>query len=137
MVMFPNEFIGRLFQGMLNAGAAAPPHDLVQVFIIFLKQVLDNLNDETVLSVFAKCDAKVSVQYGFSLNFERNGQRPLPPFDFIIVKKLRPKYYNQGMKCLAAPSNAYFHAFCDNPLYQPFECIQDKYLAFCANEDTQ
>ena len=35
------------------------------------------------------------------------------------------------MKCLAAPSNAHFQAFCDNPFYQPFECnIQQKYLAF-------
>ena len=32
--------------------------------------------------------------------------------------------------CLAAPSNAYFHAFCENPFYHPFECIQRKYLAF-------
>ena len=59
-----------------------------------------------------------------------NGEGPLPPFDFIIVKKLKQEYYNQGMKCLAAPTNAYFHAFCDNPFYQPFECIQRKYLAF-------
>ena len=48
----------------------------------------------------------------------------------IIVKKLRRKYYNQGMKCLATLSNAYFHAFCDNPFYQSFECIQRKYLTF-------
>ena len=34
------------------------------------------------------------------------------------------------MKYLAALSYAYFHAFCDNPFYQPFECIQRKYLAF-------
>ena len=78
----------------------------------------------------AKWDTRPSVCYGCSLNFKRNGQGPLPPFDFIIVKKLRREYYNQGMKCLAAPSNAYFHAFCDNPFYQPFEYIQGKYLAF-------
>ena len=34
------------------------------------------------------------------------------------------------MKCLAPPSNAYFHAFCDNPFYKPSEYIQLKYLAF-------
>ena len=34
------------------------------------------------------------------------------------------------MKCLAVPSNTYFHAFCDNPFYQPFECIQRKCFAF-------
>ena len=78
----------------------------------------------------AKCDDRVTVCYGCSLNFKRNGQGPLPPFDFIIVKKLRREYYNQGMKCLAAPSNTYFHALCDNPFYQPFKCIQRKYLAF-------
>ena len=96
---------------MLNADAAAPPHDLIQVF----NRELNNLNDETVLTVLAKCDARVSVFYGCSLNFKRNGQGPLPPFDFIIVKKLRREYYNQGMKCPAAPPNAYFHAFCDKP----------------------
>ena len=41
------------------------------------------------------------------------------------------------MKCLAAPSNAYFHAFCDNPFYQPFACIQRKYLVFCTYVDTR
>ena len=41
------------------------------------------------------------------------------------------------MKYLAARSNAYFHAFCDNPFYQPFECIQRKYLAFCTYGDKQ
>ena len=48
----------------------------------------------------------------------------------LILPLLRREYYNQGMKCLAVPSNAYFHDFCDNPFYQPFECIQRKYLAF-------
>ena len=71
----------------------------------------------------SKCDARVLVCYGCSLNFKRNWQGPLPQFDFIIVKKLR----RLGMKYLATPSNAYFYAFCDNPF---FECIQRKYLAF-------
>ena len=74
----------------------------------------------------SKCDTRVSVCYGCSLNFKRNGQWPLPQFDIVIVKKLR----RLGMKYLATPSNAYFSAFCDNPFYQPFECIQRKYLAF-------
>ena len=34
------------------------------------------------------------------------------------------------MKCVAVPSNAYFHAFCDNLFYQPFECVQRKCFAF-------
>ena len=33
MVTFSGEFIGELFQSMLRADAAAPPHDLIQVFI--------------------------------------------------------------------------------------------------------
>ena len=41
MVTFPDEFIGGLFQGMLNANAAAPPHDLIQVF----NRELNNLNE--------------------------------------------------------------------------------------------
>ena len=92
MMTFPDEFFGGLFQGMLHADAAAPPHDLIQVF----NRELNNLNDDTVLTVLAKCDARVSVCYGCSLNFKRNGQGPLPPFDFIIVKKLRREYYNPG-----------------------------------------
>ena len=124
MVTFLDEFIGGTFQGMLNADAASPPHDLIQ----FFNRELDNLNDETVLTVLAKCEAMVAVCYGCSLNFKRNGQGPLAPFDFIIVKTLRREFYNQEMKCLSAPSN--FHAFCDNPFYQPFECIQHKYLTF-------
>ena len=45
MVTFPAEFIEGLFQGMLNADAAAPPHDLIQVF----NRQVNNLNDEIVL----------------------------------------------------------------------------------------
>ena len=55
----------------------------------------------------SKCDARVLVCYGCSLNFKRNWQGPLPQFDFIIVKKLR----RLGMKYLATPSNAYFMLF--------------------------
>ena len=120
MVTVPDEFIGGLFQGMLNAGAAAPPHDLLQVF----NRELNNLNDETVLTVLSKCDARVSVCHGCSFNFKRNEEGQLPPFDFIIVKKFKREYFNPGRKCLAA----YFHAFCDNRFYQPFECIHLKYL---------
>ena len=126
MVTFPDELIGGLFQGMLNEDVPAPSHDLMHVF----NRELNNLNNESVLTVLAKCDAMVTACYGCSLNFKRNGQGSLPPFDFIIVKKLRREYYNQRMKCLAAPSSAYFHEFCDNPFYQPFECTQRKYLAF-------
>ena len=45
MVTFPDEFIGGLFQGMLNADVATPSHDLTEVF----SGELNNLNDETVL----------------------------------------------------------------------------------------
>ena len=83
MVMFSDAFIGGLFQGMLNADAAAPPHDLIQVF----NRELNNLNDETILTVLAKSDARVSVCYGCSPNYKRNEKGPLPSFDFIIVKK--------------------------------------------------
>ena len=83
MVTFPDEFIGQLVQGMLNADAAAPSYGLMQVF----NRELNNLNDETALTVLAKCDARATVYYGCSLNFKRNGQGRLPPFDFIIVKK--------------------------------------------------
>ena len=132
MVTFPDEFIGGLFQGMLNADAAAPSHALIQVF----NRELNNLNDETVLFrqnvmpgllFVANVPLILKVQGPLT---HLNGEGPLPPFDFIIVKKLKQEYCNQGMKCLAAPTNAYFHAFCDNPFYQPFECIQRKYLAF-------
>ena len=104
---FQDKFIEGLFQGMLNVNPAAPPHDLIQV----LNREWNNLDDETVITVLSKCDARVSVCYGCSLNFERNRQGPLPPFAFIIVKKLRRKYDNQRMKYLAAPPNAFFHAF--------------------------
>ena len=85
MLTFPDEFIEGLFQGMLNADDAAPSHDLTQVF----KRELNNLNDETALTVLAKCDARVSVGYRCSFNFKRNGEGLLRPFDFAIVKKLR------------------------------------------------
>ena len=49
MVTFPYEFIGVLFQGMLNADAAAPSNNVMQVF----NRELNNLNDETVLTVLA------------------------------------------------------------------------------------
>ena len=55
MVTFPYEFIGVLFQGMLNADAAAPSNNVMQVF----NRELNNLNDETVLTVLAKCDARL------------------------------------------------------------------------------
>ena len=52
MAMFPDEFIGGFFQGMLNADAAAPLHDLIQDF---------SLKDENVLTVLAKFDARILV----------------------------------------------------------------------------
>ena len=45
LVTFPDEFVELLFQDMLDADAAAPSHDLIQVF----NWELNNLNDETVL----------------------------------------------------------------------------------------
>ena len=59
LVTFSNAFIGRLFQGRLNTDAAAPRHDLIQVF----NRELNNLNDRTLLTVLAKCDARDSVRY--------------------------------------------------------------------------
>ena len=52
MATFPDEFIGGLFPGMLNTDAAAPLHDLIQVF---------SLKDENVLTVLAKFDARILV----------------------------------------------------------------------------
>ena len=45
LVTFPDEFIEWLFQDMLDADAAAPSHDLIQVS----NGELNSLNDETVL----------------------------------------------------------------------------------------
>ena len=45
LVMFLDEFIGGLIQDMLNADAAAPSYDLIQVF----KRELNHLNNKTVL----------------------------------------------------------------------------------------
>ena len=45
LVMFLDEFIGGLIQDMLNADAAAPSYDLIQVF----NRELNNLNNKTVL----------------------------------------------------------------------------------------
>ena len=47
MVTFPDEFIGGLFTGMLNADAAAPSHDLMQVF----NRELNNLNERVVTTI--------------------------------------------------------------------------------------
>ena len=66
MVTFPDEFIGGLFQGMLNADLAAPSHDLMQAF----NRELNNLNHESILTVLAKYDARVTICYGCSLNFK-------------------------------------------------------------------
>ena len=126
METFPEGYVRGLFQGMLSEDTAAPPHDLIQNF----NRELNNLNDETALTALVKCGTRVYVFYGCSLIFLKNGQESLPSFDFVIVKKLRCEYYNQGVKCLAALSNAFFHTFCDNLFYQPFECIQRRYLAF-------
>ena len=96
-----------LFQGILNTDASATPHDLIQVF----KRGLNNLNDETVLTVLAKFDARVSVRYECSFNFERNGQGLLPPFDFIIVENLRREYCNQRMKVSSSSIKCIFSCF--------------------------
>ena len=45
LVMFLDEFIGGLIQDMLNADAAAPSYDLIQVF----NRELNHLNNTTVL----------------------------------------------------------------------------------------
>ena len=59
LVMFLDEFIGGLIQDMLNADSAAPSYDFIQVF----NRELNNLNNKTVQTVLAKCDARVTVCY--------------------------------------------------------------------------
>ena len=91
MVTFPDEFIGQLVQGMLNADAAAPSYGLMQVF----NRELNNLNDETALTVLAKCDLRATVYYGCSLNFKRNGHGRYHHLISSLLKKLRREYYNR------------------------------------------
>ena len=92
MVTFLDEFIGGLFQGMLNADAAAPPHDLIQVF----NRELNNLNDETVLTALAKCDARVSFCYECSLNFKKIGRDRYHHLILLLLKSLDENTTIQG-----------------------------------------
>ena len=85
MVMFPDAFIGGLFQGMLNADAADPPRDLIQVF----NRKLNNLNDETILTVLAKCDAKVSFVMDGPLIIKEMGRGRYHHLILSLLKTLR------------------------------------------------
>ena len=106
------------------------PNDFVKIF----NGELNTEQDEAVLTVLGNCNRRAFVCYGYSCNFRNNDHEPPPPFDFIEVKKMRRGYYNQGKKCLAVPSSAYFNAFCDNSFFQPFGCIQRKHLTFSVTQ---
>ena len=73
-------------------------NDFVNVF----SGKLNTVQVGTVLTFFGDCNPGVSVRYGCSGTFKNDDHEPPPLFNFIVVKKMRPEYYNQWKKCLAA-----------------------------------
>ena len=73
-------------------------NDFVNVF----SGKLNTVQVGTVLTFFGDCNPGVSVRYGCSGTFKNDDHEPPPLFNFIVVKKMRPEYYNQWKKCLVA-----------------------------------
>ena len=61
------------------------------------------------------------------------GAIPAPPFDLVVVTKMRRDYYADGEKPQSVPSNVCFYAVFNNPFFTPFECIQRKLITFNVN----
>ena len=94
---------------------------------------LKNIANTPVVTLLRLGDARVSVCYGCSHNFKLNSITPNPPFDLVVVVKMRREFRQNVLKQFSAPSNTYFHVVHNNPFYTPSECIASRFLNFNVN----
>ena len=94
---------------------------------------LKDIKNEFVITLLSLCDKRVSICYGCTHELKYQVAIPAPPFDLVVLTKMRRDYYPDGKKCQPAPSNVYFHAVYNNPFFTPFECIQRKLITFNVN----
>ena len=94
---------------------------------------LKDIKNEFVITLLSLCDKRVSICYGCKHKMKYQGAIPAPPFDLVVVTKMRRDYYADGKKRQSAPSNVYFYAVSNNPFFTPFECVQRKLITFNAN----
>ena len=94
---------------------------------------LKDIKNEFVITLLSLCDKRVSICYGCTHELKYQVAIPAPPFDLVVLTKMRRDYYPDGKKCQPAPSNVYFHAVYNNPFFTPFECIQRKLITLHVN----
>ena len=96
---------------VINAGVPKPANISDNVH----NGSLQNITNEFVIALLWHCHKRVSRCFCCSNSLKYREDVPPPLFDFVIVAKMKREYFNQGVKCVAAPSNVYFHACYDNP----------------------
>ena len=69
----------------------------------------EDITNTPVVTLLRLCDARVSVCYGCSYNFKLNSVNPNPPFDLVVVVKMRQEFRQNGLMQFSAPSGTYFH----------------------------
>ena len=100
-----------------------------QIYFISLKDITNT----PVVLLLRLYDTCVFVCYGCSHNFNLNRIIPNPPFDLVLVVKMRREFRQNSLEEFSAPCNTRFHAVLNNPLYTPFECIASQFLNFNVN----
>ena len=69
----------------------------------------EDITDTPVVTLLRLCDARVAVCYGCSYNLKLNSITPNPPFDSVVVVKMRQEFRQNGLMQFSAPSSTYFH----------------------------
>ena len=69
---------------------------------------LKDIANTPVVRLLRLCDACVSVCYGCSHNFKLNSITPNPPFDSVVVVKMKREFRENGLKQFSPPCNTYF-----------------------------
>ena len=89
-----------------------------------LKHIINN----RFVTLFRLCEACVFVCYGCSLKF--NSVTSNPPFDLVVVVKMRQEFRQNSLKQVIVPSKRYFYVVHNNPFYKPFPCVARRFLNF-------
>ena len=83
----------------------------------YFNGLLKDIKNEFVITLLSLCDKRVSICYGCTHELKYQVAIPAPPFDLVVLTKMRRDYYPDGKKCQPAPSNVYFHAVYNNPFF--------------------
>ena len=53
---------------------------------------LKDIKNEFIITLLSLCDKTVSIYYGYTHELKYQGAILVPPFDLVVVRKIRPEY---------------------------------------------